>query len=98
MIEEAGQPGIASVEASMWKEVGRVACWIELDCAALGLSCPKLDSSRRNWDDSPPWVVSIGIWIITRSGESYIDLLMRNISIISSGRTIIYMMHRTIIE
>jgi uncharacterized ferredoxin-like protein len=45
------QLGIAVMEASMWKEVGRAACWIGLDCAALGLSCPKLDSSMRSRDD-----------------------------------------------
>jgi hypothetical protein len=32
----------------MWKELGKVGCWIELDCVAL---CLKLDSSRKNWDD-----------------------------------------------
>jgi hypothetical protein len=46
-----GQPGIAAMEVSMLKTVDRVACWIELDCVALGMSFPKLDSSMRNWDD-----------------------------------------------
>ena len=41
---------------------------------------------------SPPRVVSVGVRIITRSRESYIDLLIRNISIIDSSRTIIYLM------
>jgi hypothetical protein len=43
-----GQPGIAAVEAGMLMTVDRVAYWTELDCAALGLSFPKLDSSMRN--------------------------------------------------
>jgi hypothetical protein len=42
---------------------------------------------------SPPWVVSVGVWIITRSRESCIDLFIRNISIIDSSRTVIYLMH-----
>jgi hypothetical protein len=29
----------------------RAACWTKLDYAALELSFPKLDFSRRNWDD-----------------------------------------------
>jgi hypothetical protein len=42
---------------------------------------------------SPPRVVSVEVWIITRSGESYIDLFIRDISIIDSNRTVIYLMH-----
>ena len=93
MIKEALQPSIAFVEVGMWKKSGRVAYWTKLECATLGLSFPKLDSSRRNWDDFSTWVVSVGIRIITRSGESFIDLFIRNISIISNSRTIIDMMH-----
>jgi hypothetical protein len=44
---------------------------------------------------SPPQVVSVGIWIITRSEEGYIDLLIRNIGIISNSRTVIYLMRST---
>jgi hypothetical protein len=41
----------------------------------------------------PPRVVSVEVWIITRSGESCIDLFIRNINIIDSSRTVIYLMH-----
>jgi hypothetical protein len=41
---------------------------------------------------SPPRVVSVGIQIITRSREGCIDLLIRNINIISNRRTVIYLM------
>jgi hypothetical protein len=41
---------------------------------------------------SPPRVVSVGVWIITRSGKSGIDLFIRNISIIDSSRAVIYLM------
>jgi hypothetical protein len=41
---------------------------------------------------SPSQVVSVGIRIITRSGEGYIDLFIRDISIIDSSRTVIYLM------
>jgi hypothetical protein len=44
---------------------------------------------------SPPQVVSVGVRIITRSKESWINLLMRNINIISSSKTVIYLMHST---
>jgi hypothetical protein len=57
------------------------------------LSSLKLDPSMRNLDISPPQVVSVGVWIITRSGESCIDLFIRDISIIDSSRTVIYLMH-----
>jgi hypothetical protein len=39
------RPSIAAVKVDMWKEAGRAACWTELDCAVLVLSCPELDSS-----------------------------------------------------
>jgi hypothetical protein len=42
---------------------------------------------------SPSRVVSVGVQIITRSRESCIDLLIRNISIIYSSRTVIYLMY-----
>jgi hypothetical protein len=42
---------------------------------------------------SPPRVVSVGVQIITRSGESCIDLFIRDISIIDNSRTVIYLMH-----
>jgi hypothetical protein len=42
---------------------------------------------------SPPRVISVGVWIITWSGESCIDLFIRDISIIDSSRTVIYLMH-----
>ena len=42
---------------------------------------------------SPSRVVSVGIQIITWSGEGCIDLLIRNISIVDNSRTIIYPMH-----
>jgi hypothetical protein len=32
------QPGIAFMEAGMWKKSYRAACWTELDCGALVLS------------------------------------------------------------
>jgi hypothetical protein len=41
---------------------------------------------------SPSRVVSVGIRIITWSGEGYIDLFIRDISIIDSSRTVIYLM------
>jgi hypothetical protein len=45
------RPSIATVKVDMWKEVGRAACWTELDCADLVLSCSELDSSIRSRDD-----------------------------------------------
>jgi hypothetical protein len=42
---------------------------------------------------SPSQVVSVGIRIITQSGESCIDLFIRDISIIDNSRAVIYLMH-----
>jgi hypothetical protein len=89
------RPSIAFVEASMWKTNGRAAYWTELDCAALGLSFCIWTLPGEIRMISPPWVVSVGVQIITWSRESSINRLMRNISIISSSRTIIYLMHST---
>ena len=46
---------------------------------------------------SPSRVVSVGVGIITWSGESCIDLLIRNISIISNSRTVIYIDRKSVV-
>jgi hypothetical protein len=92
------QLGIAYVEVGMWKMSCRAIYWTKLDCVALGLSSLHSNPSMRNLDDFSLRIVTVGVWIITRSGESCINMFIRNISIIDSSRIVIYLMHCDRIE
>jgi hypothetical protein len=77
--------GISTVEAGMWTEVGKAACWIELDYVALGLSCLKLDSSIRSWDAFS--TSGCRFWNIDhysvpcKKGDRFLELKIRKLSL-----------------